>query len=153
MRFLLLFFSFFLVSMSCVFAQRPNISHLKFYKCDYSDTTSYYAVLSSGSKTETTEIWGIDKSLLDSLPSLSEMKLDLEEVTTNAKLYLENRYYSPNSSKEYILTEISFERIIFKEEGNKNWVIIAKFVYDERGFYQYVPILLDGRIILSKWLK
>lgn len=153
MRFLLLFFLFFLESISFVFAQKADISHLKFYNCDYSDTTSYQVVLSSGSTTETYEIWAVDKNLLDSLPSLSEMKLDLQEVTHNAKLYLESRYYSPNSNKNYILAEITFERITPKKDENKNWIIIAKFIYDERGFYQYVPILLDGRIILSNWLK
>ncbi len=146
---LLLFSLFSFFAISFVSAQRPDVSDLKFYKCDYSDTTSYYEILSSGSKTETTEVWGIDKNLLDSLPSLSEMKLDLEQVAANAKLYLENRYYFPNSNKEYILTEISFTHIIFKVEGSKNWILIAKFMHDERGFYQYVPILLDGRIILS----
>jgi hypothetical protein len=126
-----------------------RVGSLKFYKCNYSDTASYYKVLSSGSETETTETWAINKKLLDSLPALSEMKLNLEEVAANAKLYLENRYYSPHSNKTYILTEITFNRILYKEEESKNWVIIAKFMHDKRGFYQYVPILLDGRIILS----
>ena len=149
MRFSSILFIFFFVAASFTQAQRPDISHLNFYKCDYTDTTSYYKVLSSGSKTETTEVWGVDKNLLDSLPSLTEMNLDLEKVASNAKIYLENRYYYPNTNKEYKLTEISFVRANPKKEDSKNWIIIFKFLYDERGFYQYVPILLDGRIVLS----
>jgi hypothetical protein len=35
------------------------------------------------------------------------------------------------------------------DEQNRFYFIVITFLYDERGYYQKIPLLTDGRIILS----
>lgn len=122
-----------------------NDDSLRYYQPKYQNN-HYYTILSSGTENETHETWGVDKNDIEKLPFLNLKEIRFHEFEQNAKAHLEKRY------EEIILTlvEIKLERITDQDLGNdRNWCIIVTFRHHENGYVQMVPLLIDGRIILS----
>lgn len=118
---------------------------LSYYKCDYSKR-EYDTILSSGDEHTTTEVWGIDKRYIDSLPSINIHPVDTTAIIKSAAFHLRKRF--PDIAILY--SDCKLEHISEKDTSNpNNWFFDISFLYDKRGYYQKVPVLLDGRIVLS----
>jgi len=73
-------------------------------------------------------------------------QIDIHKIIKNSTSYLRTRY----SHVDLTLLKIKFERINEMDlSNNKNWIIQLTYQYDNRGYVQVVPILADGRIVLS----
>jgi hypothetical protein len=120
-------------------------TQLRYYKCDYAKNR-YDTILSSGDGHQITEVWGIDKKDIASLPLFKMETLDTSVIIQNAARYIKTIF----PDIDFLSTRYSLERINEKDSSNpRNWFIEVSFLYDKRGYYQEVPLLLDGRIILS----
>jgi hypothetical protein len=120
-------------------------TQLRYYKCDYAKNR-YDTILSSGDGHQITEVWGIDKKDIASLPLFKMETLDTNVIIQNAARYIKTIF----PDIDFLSTRYSLERINEKDNSNpRNWFIEVSFLYDKRGYYQEVPLLLDGRIILS----
>lgn len=118
---------------------------LSYYKCDYSKQ-EYDTILSSGDENTTTEVWGINKSDIATLSNINKQTLDTTAIVKVAALYLRKRF--PDVA--ILSSDCNLERIDEQDTANpKNWFIVVNFLYDKRGYYQKVPVLVDGRIVLS----
>jgi hypothetical protein len=124
--------------------QIKEIGKLEFYKCDY--LKKHDTLLSSGSKDSITEIWGFNKLDINSLPQKNLNNTDLNQIIENAKQHLSNRF--PGIILNF--SDLKLKKIDIKDTSSlKNDFYIVSFIYDKRGYYQEVPVLPDGRIILS----
>jgi hypothetical protein len=120
-------------------------TQLQYYKCDYAKNR-YDTILSSGDGHQITEVWGIDKKDIASLPLFKMETLDTSVIIQNAARYIKTIF----PDIDFLSTRYSLERINEKDSSNpRNWFIEVSFLYNKRGYYQEVPLLLDGRIILS----
>jgi PBP1b-binding outer membrane lipoprotein LpoB len=118
---------------------------LSYYQCDYLKQ-QYDTILSAGDEYTITEIWGVNKTDIADLPRLGTQTLDTALLIESAAMHLKNRF--PNIN--LLSSNYKFERINEQDTSNqKNWFINIMFLYDKRGYFQTVPLLLDGRIILS----
>lgn len=118
---------------------------LKYYKCDYAKN-KYDTILSSGNKHETTEVWGIDKSDIAKLPILNRKAIDRTVFIKIAAQHIKDRLPDIN----LLSSSFTLQRINEKDTSNpRNWFVDITFLYDEKGYYQEVPVLLNGKIILS----
>jgi hypothetical protein len=118
---------------------------LTYYKCDY--TKTYDTILSSGSDTnKLNEIWGVDTNDINNISTTSLDSVNLNFIIDNAKQHLRKRF----SDMSLTLSSLTLERIDDHDTTNpRNWFFTISFLYDKKGYYQDVPVLLDGRIILS----
>ncbi len=118
---------------------------LRYYKCDYGKN-QYDTILSSGSEHEVTEVWGVKKGDIIKLPILNKGTFDTNAIFRSAALHIKRRL----PDIDLLSTSYTLERINERDSSNpRNWFIEVTFLYDKRGYYQTVPVLLDGRIILS----
>jgi len=117
---------------------------LSYYKCDYS-RQQFDTILSSGDKHTTTEIWGVNKSDISTFPSIKTLNIDTALITKMAAAHLRKRF----TDISILSSECKLERINEDTANQRNWFIDVTFLYDKRGYYQKVPALPDGRIILS----
>lgn len=114
-----------------------------YYKPDYSNIID--TVLSSGeTDKEANEIWGINVPETKNLPAINYIKIDFNKAILIAEQYLKNRF-NP--------IELQFKSIVFevanKNKPNQFEFITVTFSYDQEKYIQMVPMLLDGKIILS----
>ena len=123
-----------------------------FYKCDY--TKPYRIILGSGGSAESlTEEWGINEKDLRSLKSNgpgSLKDIDIPTFIIKAGIYLEKRFQLDMA----VFDSLEIRSIKIAEDGPENeqnrfYFIVITFLYDERGYYQKLPLLTDGRVILS----
>ncbi|MCU7549584.1 hypothetical protein OCK74_10690 [Chitinophagaceae bacterium LB-8] len=118
---------------------------LYYYKCDYSKN-QFITILSSGTKDTTTEVWGIDKRDIEELPIIELKELDSGTIIKKAEAHLKKRF--PGMSLQ--LSGFQVESITDNDTSNsRNKFVEVTFQYNKRGYYQIVPLLSDGRIILS----
>ena len=122
------------------------IVQLSYYKCEYL-RNQYDTILSAGNENEINEVWGVNKSDINKLPLINPNDLDTNTIITRAEMHLKKRI----SNIDLQFSSFTIERINEADSLNpRNKFIVVYFLYDKRGYYQVVPILLDGRIILSK---
>jgi hypothetical protein len=118
---------------------------LYFYKCDYA-ADQYITILSSGNDHQQDEIWGINRRDIAKLPMLDINSLDTSILAEHAAIHLKSRF----PGIDLLSTNFTLERIDDQDTSNeRNWYIDVTFLYDKRGYVQKVPVLLDGRIVLS----
>ena len=119
---------------------------LAYYQADYKNG-NYFTILRSGTESDTTEVWGVDKDDINKLPKLDLAQVNYNNLVQNAKVHLEKRFQLTNLA----MVEIKLARITELEiENNRNWFVVISFQYTEEAYMQLVPMLIDGRIILSK---
>jgi len=118
---------------------------IPYYKCDY-NKNNYFTVLSSGDENVMNEFWGINKEYIKFLPEANFNQIDISKIIKNSTAHLNKRY--PNI--ELNLIELKFERINDKDLlDNKNWIVLLTYQYNKLGYTQMIPMLIDGRIVLS----
>ena len=118
---------------------------LEFYKCDYSN--KFDTLLSSGTKDVLSELWGFNMMDTISFTKTDLKNVNLSRIVDNANRHLSKRFSSGNLN----FSDLTMEKINNKDTLSfKNCYFIVSFLYDKRGYYQKVPVLADGRIILSK---
>ena len=123
---------------------RETAVQLSYYKCDYSKR--FDTILSSGDDYTIREIWGVNKSDISTFPSIKHLTVDTSVIIQTAATHLRKRFTDIN----ILSSECKLERIDDEAIPNeRNWFVDVTFLYDKRGYYQKVPVLLDGRIILS----
>ncbi len=107
---------------------------------------SYDTIFMAGSEDSITEIWGVIRSDINEFPNFDPRSIDTTYVLKSAMEHLKNRFSDIN----IFSSTFKLERINDQDTASQNnWFIDITFLYDERGYFQKVPILLDGRIILS----
>ncbi len=123
-----------------------------FYKCDYNKP--YRRILGSGSSADSlTEVWGIGEKDLRSLKSNGPESLndmDIPAYIRKAGTHIKNRFHLERA----VFDSFEIQSIKISKDGPENkqnrfYFIVITFLYDERGYYQKIPLLTDGRIILS----
>lgn len=120
-------------------------SQLKYYKCNYSEAFDTL-VMSGESNQNISEIWGVDKKDFKSLPKENLDQVNLNIIIDIAHKHLVKRF--PNTILEF--SSLTLEKIDEKDSKSlHNFFYNISFIYDKRGYYQCVPILLDKRIVLS----
>lgn len=127
--------------------ESSNINELRFYKCDYSIMDSLVIVLGSRSEFSTNfdETWAISKTDLKH-PSKSDLsKVNIENIIENGRRHLSESY----KHTELQFSDLSIEKIKDSLIDSENWIAIVSFKYDNKGYFQKVPVLLDGTIVLS----
>jgi hypothetical protein len=154
-----LFLSFLILSLTSCFennsqqeklAAHPKTSHslpnqLSYYKCDYLQN-KYDTVLSAGDEHEIGEVWGVNRNDINQLPIINNNDLDFNRIIKNAEAHLKKRFQDIDLS----VTSLNIEKIDNSDSLNpKNSFIEVTFLYDKRGYVQKVPVLFDGRIVLS----
>ncbi|MCB0537149.1 MAG: hypothetical protein KDE33_06430 [Bacteroidetes bacterium] len=118
---------------------------LKYYSCDYAEK-KFDTILSAGVEHQTNEVWGVNRKDIARLPILERESLDTDEILTRAAIHIKSRF--PNI--QLLDSSFTLERIDLSDTTDpKNWFVDVEFLYDKRGYYQKVPVLLDGRIVLS----
>jgi hypothetical protein len=122
-----------------------NSTSLSYYKCDYSKK-GFDTILSSGDDSNIDEVWGINKSDIKDIVTNNLACLDLPEFIYKATIHIKKRYPELNLN-------VSSVEVIRNENVGPNdprsWFVQVSFQYDHKNSYQIVPLLLDGRIILS----
>jgi hypothetical protein len=127
------------------YPQKENRVRLSYYQCDYSKQ-QYDTILSAGNELAITEIWGVNKSDIAELPNFNLQILDTSVFLRCATIHLKNQFPNINIlSSNYKLERINEQ----DTSSQQNWFVDIMFLYDKRGYFQKVPLLLDGRIILS----
>ena len=131
-----------------VLAQDSEV--IDYYSCSCTDSTSYYIILQSGPKDKTTSFWGIDKSDIMTFQELDISRIDFNEMIEKAKSSIRKKM---PFLKTLTFTKLELKRISKKiENDSRNWIVMITFEKDNKGFFEMVPVLLDGRIVLSKWI-
>ncbi len=122
-----------------------NDDGMNYYKPKYNED-NYYTILSSGTVNKIHETWGVDKDDIDELPVLDLREIRFHEFVEKAKEHLEKKLENITLTLE----EIKLDRITDKDLGNdRNWFVLITFRYNEGRYAQMVPMLIDGKIILS----
>jgi hypothetical protein len=118
---------------------------LSYYKCDYLKS-HYDTILSAVDEHNVHEVWGISKSDITQIPLINNNDLDSNDIIKSAEIYLKKRFQDIHLR----LTDFKIEKITDLDSSNpKNKFIEVTFLYNEKGSYQIVPLLMDGRIVLS----
>jgi len=118
---------------------------LSYYKCDYL-RNKYDTILYSGDKRTVTEVWGVDRKDISEFPIVNTIKLDSSLLIRKAELHLKKRF----PTMELQFSSFNIKLIDELDSLNtKNKFAEISFLYDKRGYYQVVPVLLDSRIVLS----
>lgn len=118
---------------------------LEFYKCDYSN--KFDTLLSSGPKDVLSEVWGFNMKDTISFTKTDLESIDLSRIVENSNRHLSKRFPGVNLN----FSDLTMEKINNKDTLSfKNCFFIVSFLYDEKGYYQNVPVLADGRIVLSE---
>ena len=115
-----------------------------YYKADY--TKDIDTILSSGSEygKRENEIWGINKLEIKKSPQLNINDFDHNKAISLAGQHLKKRF----NPIELLFQSIELEHLNSGNTQQLNYIIVT-FSYDKKEYVQKVPMLLDGRIILS----
>lgn len=120
----------------------------------YSQTEKKYIVLWSGSGKDTTEAHTVTESRLSSLPEcnplLNVVPLSADSAIRIAERYIKRRY----PEDRFVFGSIKLDRFAnsteyFTAGYARDWVYLVFFEYNEKGFSQAVPVLLDGSVVYS----
>jgi len=115
-----------------------------YYKADY--TKDIDTILSSDSEygKRENEIWGINKLEIKKSNQLNINDFDYNKAISLARQYLKKRF----NPIELLFQSIELEHLNSGNPQQLNYIIIT-FSYDKKEYVQKVPMLLDGRIVLS----
>lgn len=124
--------------------QKPNPkTTIAYYQPDYANHID--TILNSGENgKKSSEAWGLNKSEIKKLPEIKTTKIDYNKVISIAKQHLNNRFDPIDLEFQSIELEV-----LNKNTTNKFNYLVVTFSYDKKKYVQKVPLLLDGRVILS----
>jgi hypothetical protein len=120
----------------------------------YSQIEKRYVVLWSSNGKDTTEVYAVTASRLSNLPDcnplLNILPLSIDSAISVAERYIKRRY----PEDRFVFGSISLTHFAdsvkyFTTGHAKDWVYIVQFEYNEKGYSQAVPVLLDGSVIYS----
>ncbi len=119
-----------------------NIDSIVYYKPDY--TKHIDMILSSGEKgKKESEFWGVNIKDITNLPK-TKNRMDYNKTILFAEKYLKKRFHPIDLQFQSIDLETAN-----KYGPNQFSYFVITFSYDKKDYVQKVPMLLDGRIILS----
>lgn len=114
-----------------------------YYQPDYAKPVD--TILSSGENgKKLSETWGLNKSEIKKLPEIKTTKIDYNKAISIAEQHLKNKF--DLIKLEFQSMELQF---LNKNTQNQFSYLLMTFSYDNKGYVQKVPMLLDGRVILS----
>jgi hypothetical protein len=118
---------------------------LTYYKCDYSKKR-FDTLFSSGSERDIHEVWGVSPNDIITFPIINSSSVDSNAMVKSAGQHLKQRF----TDMDLEISNFQIQWINHRDTSNpRNRFAEITFLYDKRGYYQKVPVLLDGRIILS----
>ena len=114
-----------------------------YYQPDYAKPAD--TILSSGENgKKSSETWGLNKSEIKKLPEIKTTKIDYNKAISIAEQHLKNKF--DPIKLEFQSMELQF---LNKNTPNQFSYLLVTFSYDKKEYVQIVPMLLDGRVILS----
>lgn len=114
-----------------------------YYQPDYANHID--TILSSGENVKkASEAWGINELEIKKLPEIKTTKIDYNKAISIAEQHLKNRLGPIDLEFQSIELEV-----LNKNSTNQFKFLIVTFSYDKKEYVQKVPMLLDGRVILS----
>jgi len=124
--------------------QKANPSTvIVYYQPDYAKPVD--TILSSGENgKKSSEAWGLNKSEIKKLPEIKTTKIDYNKAISIAKQHLKNGFDPIDLEFQSIELEV-----LNKNTTNQFNYLVVTFSYDKIEYVQKVPLLLDGRVILS----
>jgi hypothetical protein len=118
------------------------------YSCNYA--SEYVTVLSSGA-----EVYGIARSDAKTLPRMDVAfkglsSLNYPKIILSAKTHLMERFHEDFLEFQSLTIQmVSLDSPVEADAPKDVWCVFVDFLYDQRGWHLIVPLLLDGRVILS----
>ena len=121
----------------------------------YSQEEKKYILLSSGEDNkEPTEVYAVTEAQISKLPECNPLKEDLplsaENAIKIAEKYMKRRY----PDLKFVFGSINLSRFTnsknyYSSGKAKDWCYLVFFEYNEEGYSQAVPVLLDGTVVYS----
>lgn len=126
-------------------AKNEAFASQSYYRCDYAKER-FAAILRSGNKDTVYEVWGVDRSDISHFPLVDARSLDTGKLVRVAETHLKKKY----PTLPLRLADFRVENIIDRDIRNpRNRFVEVTFLCGGKDNYQVVPLLADGRVILS----